>query len=246
MANRRMICKDVVCSDAFIMLSYAAHALYMQLTIEADDHGFVGSPMKVMRGIAVTGEVMDELIDAGFVIRFKTGIIVITHWKRANSLKNDRQYPVAFPKEFAQLKVDENGDYSLLESNGIQNFPMESQPNLTQPNQTEPNRTEPNPTPTQPNTAGGAGGGDPLTKLIHEYNQIEPAAIQYAFDELAEGANNRYRYTVAILDRWSKTGITTLAQAKSERTGKATNRNEYDTRPQPEGNPFADVPDFEE
>ena len=86
------------------------------------------------------------------------GIMVIKHFRVANSLKNDRRKPLTYPEIAKQLTILKNRCYSTvpeascktlyelhpdsgLEKNGIQ---MESQPNRTEENLTEPNLTEDN------------------------------------------------------------------------------------------------------
>ncbi len=130
MAVRRMIHKDVICSDAFIDLSFEAQALFFQLQIEADEFGFVSAPKKVMRTIGAGVDALNEIIDSGFAYRFDSGVIVLRHWNVANSRKNDRTHTTAFQNELHMLKQDDNNVYWLLESNGIQRNPMESQRRL--------------------------------------------------------------------------------------------------------------------
>lgn len=133
MAERRMIHKNVICSDAFIVMSFEAQALYFQLQIEGDEYGFVSAPLKVARTIGASEDAITELINAGFVIRFDSGIVLLRHWDIANTRKNDRENPVAFPKEYAQVYRDEDKIYQLLESNGIQSIPKDSQRSLGYP-----------------------------------------------------------------------------------------------------------------
>ena len=130
MAFRRMIHKDVICSDAFIDLSFEAQALFFQLQIEADEFGFVSAPKKVMRTIGASIDALNEIIASGFAYRFDSGVIVLRHWNVANSRKNDRTHTTTFQNELHMLKQDDNNVYWLLESNGIQRNPMDSQISL--------------------------------------------------------------------------------------------------------------------
>lgn len=128
MAVRRMIHKDVICSDAFIDMSFEAQALFFQLQIEADEFGFVSAPKKVMRTIGANIDALNEIIASGFAYHFdSSGVIVLRHWNVANSLKNDRSHTTAFQNELHMLRQDDNKVYWMLESNGIQRNPMESQ-----------------------------------------------------------------------------------------------------------------------
>ena len=51
MAVRRMLHTDVVQSDAFLDLPFSAQMLYVQLTMEADDDGFVNGPDRIQKFI---------------------------------------------------------------------------------------------------------------------------------------------------------------------------------------------------
>lgn len=144
MATRRMIHKNVVCSDAFLDLSYEAMALYLQLTVEGDAYGFIGTPKKVLRTVRVQENVLDELVNTGFVNRFDSGVIQMSHWDIANTRKSDRTEKLDFPAEFAQLHKNENGVYVKMDSIGNNWIPedsirneVESQRSLAEPSVTQ-------------------------------------------------------------------------------------------------------------
>ena len=122
MADQRMIHRSVVCSDEYIDLSFEAQALYIQLTIEADNFGFVGGVKKIMRSIGVTENTITELTKARFVIPFDSGVFVIRHWMLGNgTFKNDRTYESKYPKELSQVVLDVDLTYGFqVDSNGFQ------------------------------------------------------------------------------------------------------------------------------
>ena len=130
MAERRMISKALITSDEYTDLSFEAQALYVQLTVEADDFGFVNGVKKIMRSIGVNADTLDELEKARFVIRFDSGVFVIRHWFYANFggdfNKNDRTISTRFFDELTRLTVDVNAAYVLLDSAGT---PLELQRN---------------------------------------------------------------------------------------------------------------------
>jgi len=142
MANRRMIARDVICNNSFITLPYSAQALFFQLTIDADDGGFVGSTERVLRTIGCTQDDMSALIEKGFVIRFDNDVIVMRHWKIANTVKNDRQ-TTNFQNELAQLRIDTNKIYNLIPNNSrMETFGNEVIPKRTEGSPKEPNQKE--------------------------------------------------------------------------------------------------------
>jgi hypothetical protein len=159
MAQRRMFHTDVVESDRFLDLSAGAQLLYFHLGMQADDDGFVNGPKQICRKLKRPPRDLKELIDAGFLLNFD-GIMVIKHFRVANSLKNDRRKPLTYPEIAKQLTILKNRCYSTvseascqtlydiyaefsLEKNGIH---LESQPNRTEENRTEQNQTEQNQT----------------------------------------------------------------------------------------------------
>ena len=120
MAVRRMIHQDVICCDDFLDMSFEAQALFFQLQIKADEYGFVQSPRSTLRMMGASNESLETLIDSGFVIRFHSGVIVMTHWNKANTRRADREAKMRFPDEYNQLHIDEEtGLYSMRDDNGI-------------------------------------------------------------------------------------------------------------------------------
>ena len=88
--------------------------------IYADDDGFVGSPKTIMRQCGIKNTAFEELIKNNYIIPFKSGVIVITHWKVNNYLRIDRYKKTIHTKELSTLQLDENSAYYLNEnSKGI-------------------------------------------------------------------------------------------------------------------------------
>lgn len=115
MANKkRMFCSAVTGSDAFSLLPLTAQALYFQLNIEgADDDGIVGAPMKITQGIGAGRTDLEALIEAHFLIKFKSGRVVVKHWCIHNNIRKDRYTPSTYTEERALLKVKPNGAYTI-------------------------------------------------------------------------------------------------------------------------------------
>ena len=109
MAERRMMAIRVIDDDAFLDLPMGARLLYYDLTMRADDDGFI-TPKKVMRLIGASQKDLDSLINAGFLIAFDSGVVAITHWRQSNALRKDRYTPTAYQEEFSLLQVN-NGIY---------------------------------------------------------------------------------------------------------------------------------------
>jgi hypothetical protein len=102
MANKRMFSKEVIGSDMFLDLPVSSRELYFQLGMYADDDGFV-SPKKVIRMVGASDDDIKVLASKGFVIPFKSGVLVITHWKENNYIQIDRYHETIHQEEFKQL-----------------------------------------------------------------------------------------------------------------------------------------------
>lgn len=111
MANRRMIAKDVIRSDAFLDLPFSSQALYYQLSIDADDDGFVNNCNSIKRLIGASDEDIKALIDNNFIIDFDSGIIVICHWKINNQIQKDRYKTTVYNEEKAKISINNNKVY---------------------------------------------------------------------------------------------------------------------------------------
>lgn len=112
MAERRMFHSAVVESDAFLDMSAGAQALYFHLGMHADDDGFVNGPRQIARKLRRPPRELQFLVDAGFLLDFD-GIMVIKHWKVANSWKSDRLQLPRYPELAKKLYVNETKDYTL-------------------------------------------------------------------------------------------------------------------------------------
>ena len=119
-AEKRMISRAVITSDEFLELSFEAQALYFQLTIEADNFGFVAGVNRIVRGAGAKIEALNELERSFFVLRFGSGVIVVRHWLVANFgdgfSKPDRTITTQYIDELRQLDVDPMGAYLLMDS----------------------------------------------------------------------------------------------------------------------------------
>ena len=114
MATKRMFSNSVIDSDAFCMLSVEAQLLYFHLGMKADDDGFV-PVMKISRILGFDEKPLQELEKAGFLIAFENGVVVIVHWKVNNTLKQDRYHESRYSSYKKRLKLNENGEYSIME-----------------------------------------------------------------------------------------------------------------------------------
>lgn len=113
MAQKRMFSLQVVDTDKFLDLPCSSQALYFHLGLHGDDDGFVSAPKKIARSSGCNDDDLRILAAKGFIIPFKSGVIVITDWKINNVLKNDRYHPTSCLEEKALLQEDASGRYFI-------------------------------------------------------------------------------------------------------------------------------------
>ena len=121
MAERRMFHASVVESDAFLDLPAGAQLLYFHLGMQADDDGFVNGPKQIARKLRRPPRELKALIDAGFLFDFD-GIVVLKHWRLANTLQNDRIKPLRYPEIAQKLYITENRCYTMSFSESADNL----------------------------------------------------------------------------------------------------------------------------
>lgn len=119
MAERRMFAKTIVESDAFIDMPFSAQALYLHISMQADDDGFVNSPKKIQRSIGAKDEDLELLKQKKFLLAFENGVVVVKHWKINNYIRSDRYQETKYKEEMATLSLDENNSYTFGIPGGI-------------------------------------------------------------------------------------------------------------------------------
>lgn len=120
MAERRMFTKKVTDDDNFMQLSSSAQALYLHLSMSADDDGFCNQVSLCMFKAHASVQDLQALLEKRYIYQFDNGVIVIKHWRMANALRKDRYTPTAFQEELAMLRIKENGSYSKRLPDGCQ------------------------------------------------------------------------------------------------------------------------------
>lgn len=123
MGDRRMLTRKVTDDDHFMSLSSSAQALYLHLSMSADDDGFTNQlALCMFKAHASLGD-LESLLKLRYLYQFESGVLVIKHWRMANALRKDRYTPTVWKKEFAQLSLKENGSYTMRDRfpDGCQN-----------------------------------------------------------------------------------------------------------------------------
>lgn len=119
MANRRMFARTVTESDTFVDLSKDAQLLWFHLGLIADDDGFLNGTRRVMRLCGIDESALSELVNAGFLLEFDSGVFLIRDWLINNQIRGDRYRETTFKNEKSQVSLDESKRYTWL-PNGCQ------------------------------------------------------------------------------------------------------------------------------
>lgn len=119
MSIRRMISSKVCCSEAFLSLTPRAQALYIQLILQADSDGFVDSslPARRMPGGARSFRM---LVEAGFLLELPDGVVLIRHWRQANSMPHRFTPPCNYPSLADKIYILPDKTYSLTPAKDTQ------------------------------------------------------------------------------------------------------------------------------
>lgn len=109
-----MFTKKVTDDDNFMELSASAQALYLHLTMAADDDGFCNQITICMFKAHASISDLEALLEKRYIYQFENGVIVIKHWRMANALRKDRYTTTAFQEELKKLGLKKNKSYTLL------------------------------------------------------------------------------------------------------------------------------------
>ena len=113
MAERRMMSKKIIHSDAFLDMPATSQNLYFHLLLEADDEGFVNSPKRIQRTVGASDGDAQMLLAKKFIFSFESGVVVIKHWRIHNYIQNDRFKATTYVDERNRLSIDKNDGYKL-------------------------------------------------------------------------------------------------------------------------------------
>lgn len=232
MARKRMFDNEIISQDSFIDLPKEAIALYFLLGMEADDEGFV-APKKVMRIYSISDDTLKILIAKNYIIPFKSGVVVITDWRRNNYLDKNRITPTIYQEEKELLQFDGKKNKYLLNACGSNVKQMLNECSTSiEENSIEEYRVE------EKNAEEKIIAE--ITKCYEEnIGLITPATAELLLDYLKDmdkeliikaikiaSINNKRtgRYVQGILNDWSKKGIKTLLDVENEQQSYKNNK----------------------
>ena len=77
MADKRQFSMQIIDSDDFLEMPLSAQALYLHLSMRADDDGFVPNASRIMKLVDENKSDYDPLVAKAYVIEFDDGICVV-------------------------------------------------------------------------------------------------------------------------------------------------------------------------
>ena len=120
MADRRSFSRKILESEPFITMSNSAQLLYIHLCLHADNDGFVNAPGLIRRSIGASEEDLQTLLKRNYLIAFRSGVIVIRHWRVHNYIRGDRNRATDYPDEQAMLQINGSEAYELKKGAELQ------------------------------------------------------------------------------------------------------------------------------
>lgn len=234
LANKRMFSVDVTETDAFLEMPLTAQALYFHLGMRGDDDGFVSNPRSIVRVSGCSESDLATLEQSGYIITFRSGIIVISDWKVNNYLRGDRYKTTVFQNELSMLEETANKRYVLAHG------AKRSTVGIPNDNQVATQyRVEKSSVAVVDKTTAAAAGSrtdSDLAKIVQQYEQtigqfprsaldklqgyrssIPTEVICKAFDEAAESGHRSWKYVNGILKSWQADGVRTLGDVETRR-----------------------------
>ena len=237
MANKRMFSIDVTETDAFLEMPLTAQALYFHLGMRGDDDGFVSNPRSIMRVAGCSESDLTMLAEAGYIISFRSGDIVISDWKVNNNLRNDRYKPTTFQDERSMLSETANKRYILSNGNQVDTTGIPSDNQMTtQPNVTQRNQAQRSSSGNGTTTAADSRTDSDLAEIVQHFQEVigtfprsaldklqrwrgiySVEIIRAAIDEAAENNVRKWRYVDGVLKGWQADGVRTLGDVEARR-----------------------------
>jgi len=112
--KRKCIAEEIILSDAYVLLSFEARALYIALLFFADDDGVVNNAIITARLIGTNENALAELIAKKFIIHFgESGVCVIKHWWIHNPKRSDRYRASKYSEIMSKLTLEKDKIYRL-------------------------------------------------------------------------------------------------------------------------------------
>lgn len=237
MAERRMFAKTIIDSDAFLDMPVTARLLYYDLSMRADDDGFVNSPKKIMRMVGASQDDLKILAAKKFIIPFESGVVVIKHWKIHNYIRKDTYNETPYKEEKALLELDENNSYRLSETCRQRSVDGSStQVRIGKDRLGEDSKdieADASPTPKEPKKIFGEYKHvrlkeEEYNKLVNELGEKTTQDCIRTLDEYIEMKGTKYKSHYLAIKKWVVDAVKKKPQQQSSNKFKNFQERDYD------------------
>ena len=233
LANKRMFSVDVTETDAFLEMPLTAQALYFHLGMRGDDDGFVSNPRSIVRVSGCSESDLTILAQSGYIITFRSGVIVISDWKVNNYLRGDRYKTTVFQNELSMLEETANKRYVLAHGTKRSTVGIPNDNQVATQYRVEKSRVAVVDTAA---TAADSRISPALAEVAQYFRRVvgeyppsanykltkwlevfPPEVLCAAFDEAAESGHRSWKYVNGILKSWQADGVRTLGDVETRR-----------------------------
>lgn len=115
MAKRRMFSKDVIGTDWFTDMPATTQLLYIHLSMEADDDGFVASVKTALMNAHATRDDLAILTAKNYLIQLEQGLYLFKHWRMNNYIQKDRYQESPYRDRLTDYSLKKDGSYTKVD-----------------------------------------------------------------------------------------------------------------------------------
>lgn len=128
MARKRMFSRDVIGTEWFTDMPATAQMLYVHLSMDADDDGFVVNTKTAVINSHASKDDLSILLAKHYIIKVEEGLYLVKHWRQNNYIQKDRKKQSDYADRLSMFGVKEDGSYTLKSNGGNYGEIGEKQP----------------------------------------------------------------------------------------------------------------------
>lgn len=118
MARKRMFSRDVIGTEWFTDMPATAQMLYIHLSMDADDDGFVVNTKTAVINSHASKDDLSILLAKHYIIKVEEGLYLVKHWRQNNYIQKDRKKQSDYADRLSMFGVKEDGSYTFKSDGG--------------------------------------------------------------------------------------------------------------------------------
>lgn len=118
MARKRMFSRDVIGTEWFTDMPATAQMLYVHLSMDADDDGFVVNTKTAVINSHASKDDLSILLAKHYIIKVEEGLYLVKHWRQNNYIQKDRKKQSDYADRLSMFGVKEDGSYTFKSDGG--------------------------------------------------------------------------------------------------------------------------------